>query len=95
MKTIALLLSASTSSLFAAEGPKVDPESAQMLNGVINDVLFGENNKAAREFYGTGGDKTVILLDGFGLDAKPVKWPSGFKSEINGLTFVFGFHSTF
>ena len=90
MKTIALLMIASCICLFAEDAPKIDPKTAEILNAVISDVLFGAENKSAREFYGTSGDKVVILLDGSGSDNKPVKWPAGFKPEINGFTFVFG-----
>lgn len=77
-------------SSYAADEPKVDPKVAQILTAVVRDVLFGDENKRAREFYGTNGDKTVILLDGSGLDQKPVKWPRGFKPKIEGFTFVIG-----
>ena len=91
MKTITtLLLLLSCLLSFAADEPKVDPKVTQILTAVIRDVLFGKENKSAREFYGTNGDKTVILLDGSGLDRKPVRWPRGFKAVIEGYTFVLG-----
>ncbi len=85
-----LLMGLSCLSSFAADEPKVDPKVSQILTAVIRDVLFADVNKHAREFYGTEGDKTVILLDGTGNDRKPVKWPQGFKAEVEGFTFVFG-----
>ena len=85
---LALLLSSIPS--HAEEKPKVDLEFSQILTAMVRDVLFSDENKRARAFYGTNGDKTVILLNGSGLDQKPVKWPAGFKPKIEGFTFILG-----
>ena len=85
---LALLLSSIPS--HAEEKPKEDSKANQILSAVVRDVLFSAENKGARAFYGTNGDKTVILLNGSGLDQKPVKWPAGFKPKIEGFTFILG-----
>ena len=90
MKTIALIMLFSSTWNLAEDVPRTDSKNTQILTAVIRDVLFGKENKSAREFYGTKGDKTVVLLNGSGLDRKPVKWPAEFKPEIEGFTFVFG-----
>jgi hypothetical protein len=91
MKTaVALFLIFSCAGAVAEERPKVDAKVTQILTAVISHVLFGEQNKSAREFYGTKGDTTVILLDGYDMQRRTVKWPRGFIPEIKGFTFVFG-----
>ncbi|MDB9741933.1 hypothetical protein OAB00_03670 [Akkermansiaceae bacterium] len=91
MRIIAILvLLMSGIPCFAEDRPKVDPKVNQILTAMVHDVLFSNETKGAREFYGTDGDKTVILLNGSGLDQKPVKWPAGFKPKIEGFTFILG-----
>lgn len=74
----------------AKKKPSVDPKVAEILTSMIHDVLEGDSNREAREFYGTKGDKTVILLDGSEYGGRPVKWPPGFVPSVAGYTFLRG-----
>lgn len=68
----------------------VNPNVAEILTSMIQDVLEGDANREAREFYGTKGDRTVILLDGSEYGGRPVKWPPGFVPSVAGYTFLHG-----
>lgn len=74
----------------AKRKPSVDPKVAEILTSMVQDVLEGEANRDAREFYGTEGDKTVILLDGSEYGGRPVEWPPGFIPSVAGYTFLLG-----
>lgn len=89
MKTvIGLFLLISCATALADEKPKVDAKTSQVLTTMLRHVLSGKENKSARDFYGTKGDKTVILINGSDK-GEAAKWPPGFVPEIEGFTFVF------
>lgn len=75
--------------VFSKKKPSVDPKVAEILTSMIQDILEGDANRSARDFYGTPGDKTVILIDGHELSGEPVKWPPGFVPSVPGYTFLF------
>jgi hypothetical protein len=83
-KAALFILAAAVVSCGGKEKPKQTPKEDQILAAVVRDVLCGDNNKAAREFYGTEGDHTVILLNG------ESRWPQGFTPMVKDFTFVFG-----
>lgn len=88
---ILLFLFFAFTEVFSVGQTKVDAKTASILTEMVRDVLFNEENKRARDFYGTPSDKTVILLDGNLMTGRATEWPAGFIPKIKGFTFVFGY----
>lgn len=84
MKTLLLFSILAVSLASAGETPVVDGKSSQILSTMVRHVLCDEKNSSARDFYGTKGDMTVILMDG------AAQWPAGFVPKVEGFKFLLG-----
>jgi hypothetical protein len=55
----------------------------EILRAVLEDVLYNPQLKKVRDFYGTPGNKKLVLADG-----NRIAWPRGYKPEIPGFELV-------
>jgi hypothetical protein len=81
-------------------GRVADPalERCQLMNQVIADLMLNPAFEEDRNYYGTPGDREIILVRnptpeeqaGFFLTFPQEEWPAGFPPALRGYTFTFG-----